>query len=298
MKNKRNYLLEATFTTSLLLLFVLFIKMLISKKTERPESTRNEATQLNNVHAAEPESQDDILPVKLGARRVMLQLNTFLPQIHLTLISVLQGLALGVLIARLEKAPPTSISTMLLYFDSLMIVVLIWHLYSSVFVVFLWPLSLWHTLLQFLLAAAQSVTFFYITQPAVWTLGCACMALIAAVIRYLNTKAVGPFNYECEKVYELDMQIEKSGARMFFLASITVGIIGALQAYLPSPMFTIGVGFVVLVAILILSWVSNVTNKRLIDMHFDNSPWAFYKYQVVKKEAINGMSSREDEDAT
>jgi hypothetical protein len=69
---------------------------------------------------AEPRSDSlDVMPVKLGAKKVAFQLNTFLPQVHLTLISVLQGVALGVLIAQFEAVSPFSLPGAFLYVDSL-----------------------------------------------------------------------------------------------------------------------------------------------------------------------------------
>ena len=109
---KRRYIIASAFAASLLLAFIRLLT------TQNPKKTESDPSAL------------DVMPVKLGAKRIAFQLNTFFPQVHLTLISVLQGVALGVLIAQFEAVSPLSFPAVLLYVDSLIGIALIWHLYA------------------------------------------------------------------------------------------------------------------------------------------------------------------------
>lgn len=230
------------------------------------------------------ETTDDSMLVKLSAKRTVVQLNTFLPQIHLTLISVLQGLALGILIAQIENHFSTTIQSILLYINSLLIIVLVWYLYSSVFVIFVWPLSFPHTLLQFCLTIAQSISFLFISQPGAWTIGVAIAAFIAGIIRFTNTKVVRPEIYERRDIFHLDMSFERQASIIFFIVSVVLATTGFFQLKYISQTLDVAVAVAELILILLLALLSHKTNTVLMKMYFENSVWAYENGQVFEKD--------------
>ena len=224
------------------------------------------------------------LLIKLSSKRTAVQLSTFLPQIHLTLVSVLQGFALSVLISQLEKEFPTSIQSVLLYIDSLLIIVLVWYLYSAVFVVFISPLSFWHTLLQFLLTIAESISFLSITNPGAWTIGMAMMLFVTAAIRFLNMKFANPNGYERKDIFDFDMMFERRASRLFFSMGVVFTAVGFIQLKQASYFLDIFVVISALLIILLLAFLSHKTNTFLIKLYFENTPWIYKNGQVFEKD--------------
>jgi len=240
---------------------------------------------------AEPKSKVlDVMPIKLGDKRLAFQLNMFLPQVHLTLISVLQGVALGVLIAQFGIVSPFSFPAMLLYIDSVIGIALIWYLYANAFLTFLWPFSAMHILLQFLLAAFESLALAFISRPAIWTLGVAVAAFVGAVIRWLNTKLVTPGSYERRDMFEFDMELERSGSMgLVLLAAISL-ILGLILLivdwqqcrYLEH--LTAAVGMVLGIILIWMLREADRAGMMLIQKHLEGSPWIFERQQLVERE--------------
>jgi len=229
----------------------------------------------------------DTMPVKLGAKRVAFQLNTFLPQVNLTLVSVLQGVALGIMIAQFGTVSPLAFPAILLYVDSLMGIALIWHLYANAFISFLWPYSSKHTLLHFSLIGAESFALAYLSRPAMWALGFAGAALVGAVIRWSNTKVVSRLNYERNDVFELDMKSEREGARDLAIMTAIALVLGIALLFVESQPFLYveltSISAVLLgIALLLALWRADRVD--VFQKHFEGSPWAFEHYQLVERD--------------
>jgi hypothetical protein len=75
---------------------------------------------------------------KIGSARTTLFLNDFLPQVYLTLVSVLQGVALSALINEFEYGL-TSLVTYGYIISSFLIIVAFWHSYLSAIFDGRWP---------------------------------------------------------------------------------------------------------------------------------------------------------------
>jgi hypothetical protein len=229
----------------------------------------------------------DTMPVKLGAKRVAFQLNTLLPQVNLTLISVLQGVALGVLVSQFTVVSPLSFPEILLYLDSLILIAVIWHLYAAAFISFVWPFSALQTLLQFLPAAIESFALAFLSQPSVWTLGIAGVAFLGALIRGLNTKIVSPTNYEREEFFNYDMKLETRG--MFLLAfigfsTLVLGIwlrIAEIQQHSYLYYLTAAVGLIVGALLLLTLWEADRASP--FEIFFKNSAWEFKHHQLSER---------------
>lgn len=267
----------------LLSFIVVFLRKIASPIYTPKHTTPDHQVKLKDASIS-TKSRDEALPIKLSSQRAAVQLSTFLPQIHLTLVSVLQGFALSVLISQLEKEFPTSIQNILLYVNSLLVIVLVWYLYSAVFVVFISPLSFWHTLLQFLLTIAESIAFLSINNSGAWTIGMAMMLFVTATIRFLNTKFAKPDGYERKDIYKLDMMFERRASRLFFSMGIIFTAIGIIQLKYDLPVLNLSVAMSALLIILLLAFVSHKTNAFLIKMYFENTPWTYEHGQVFEKD--------------
>jgi hypothetical protein len=287
-KNSRNSVLTIVLiiVAGLLSIIAVYLKKIyLGIRTSNPIVLQEQNQYSKN------ETVEDSTLIKLGAKRTVVQLNTFLPQIHLTLISVLQGLALGILIAQIESHFSITAENILLYINSLLIIVLVWYLYSSVFVIFMWPLSFLHTLLQFCLTIAQSISFLFISEPGAWTIGIAITALIAGIIRFANTQIVRPEIYERRDIFHLDMSFERQASIIFFILGVIFATTGFFQLQYASKILDITVATAVLVTILLLAFLTHKTNTVLMKMYFEKSIWSYEKGQVFEKN-INASNQK------
>jgi hypothetical protein len=122
---------------------------------------------------------------KIGRSRTILFLNDLLPQIYLTLVSVLQGVALAVLIDQFEVEFWDSSPVLYGYFiGSFLIIVAFWHSYLSSILDGRWPFHFIDTLLFFLAAMAEGLGIRHISTPAYWCLFIGLMCLIVSLIYY------------------------------------------------------------------------------------------------------------------
>lgn len=226
----------------------------------------------------------DGTPVKLGARKVALQLNTFLPQVHLTLVSVLQGVTLAILVGQFDPNQLLSSRT-LLFVDSLLVIAFIWFLYSWAFVAFQWPFSSWHTVLQFLLATLQSLAFASLSKPTMWTLWLGSVALVGAAIRYWNTKLVSPANYERPEVFHLDVQLDRDAWHRLLALGVVLLAIGGWQLYCYSEYVTLGTGLFVLLSMVWSLRDAERTTRMMIQKHFEGTSWILdERHQLVERD--------------
>lgn len=238
--------------------------------------------------------QDDIPPLKIGAKRLAIQFSTLLPQVNLTLISVLQGMALGVLIGQFKTVSPLSFPEILFYIDSVLVIAIIWHLYANAFLTFIWPFSGKHTLLQFALATVESFAFNSIANPALWVLGLSGTALIGALIRWVNTKILSSANYEREDVYILDVKTERIAAKQLFATGLILSVVGGIHLiadwqqsqYLNQLNITVALGAAVICILLLLM----ADNPMPIQNIFRDSSWLFENYQVIERETNHSQN--------
>jgi hypothetical protein len=135
-------------------------------------------------------------PLKLGPRRLHYEYSVGLPQLHMTLVSVLQGLAFGVLVSRLPL-PPQNASTadflleqhyFLPFVASSLLILLIWQqfVFAGLFIV--WPVSTLQTGLIYLITLAEILTFEVIAQISAWIVGLGFVAIVGGCIRLNNLR--------------------------------------------------------------------------------------------------------------
>jgi len=91
-------------------------------------------------------------PLTFGPKRIHYLYSVVLPQIHLTLVSVLQGIVFGVLLVSIPLPPTSSWPTILYYLldhyfylpygISSVVIIIIWIQFVEVTMFLFWPLSL------------------------------------------------------------------------------------------------------------------------------------------------------------
>lgn len=232
--------------------------------------------------------ESNTLPVRIGARRIAVQFDSLLPQVHLTLVSILQGIALGVLMESVNFKT-FKFHLFPLYVASVIVVALIWHLYANAFVAFIWPFAGWHTLLQFLLAVVEIFAFAEISEPGIWMIGLALTSVIGALIRWLNTRIVSEENYVSKSDYMLDKKIEKTAAiRMVVISFIVmvVGIIrylGGIEGYQYLELFDVVTGSSIAIVVF---WMLHQTDRdtaMLLKSIFSGSPWEYKNNHILNR---------------
>ncbi len=122
---------------------------------------------------------------KIGQARTIVFLNDLLPQIYLTLVSVLQGVALAVLIDEFRLDYWVMNPMIYGYFiGSFLIIVAFWHSYLSSMLDGRWPFHFIDTLLFFLAATAEGVGVRHISTPSYWCFFMGVMCLVVSLIYF------------------------------------------------------------------------------------------------------------------
>lgn len=138
-----------------------------------------ERTNLDEV----PRNKNGIF--KIGQSRTVLFLNDLLPQIYLTLVSVLQGVALAVLIDEFQLDFWDTNPVIYGYFiGSFLIIVAFWHSYLGSMIDGRWPFHFIDTLLFFLAATAEGLAIRHISTPPYWCLFIGVMCLVVSIIYF------------------------------------------------------------------------------------------------------------------
>ena len=100
----------------------------------------------------------------------MLFLNELLPQVYLTLVSVLQGVALAVLVDEFNFDFAGNITTYGYIVSSFLIIVAYWHSYLNGIFDGRWPFRFIDTLLFFMAAATEAIAIRNVTSASQWCL--------------------------------------------------------------------------------------------------------------------------------
>ena len=120
---------------------------------------------------------------KISRGRNILFLNELLPQVYLTLVSVLEGVVLAVLVDEFSFDVWENAPILYAYFvASLFIIVAFWFSYLSAIFDGRWPFHIIDTFLFFSAATAQAISVRYIGEPAHWCQAIIVMCIIVALI--------------------------------------------------------------------------------------------------------------------
>lgn len=221
----------------------------------------------NKSHHLEPKStqQSRILirtknrenpPLTFGPRRLHYQYSAVLPSIHLTLVSILQGIAFGVLLLGIPLSNPEQVSWNILliheyfylpYLISSLVILLIWKEFAQACLFSNWPLSALQTGLTYLIAVPEILAFRAISIPTGkddptitstmlggWLISIAFIGIIGGCIRINNLKLQDLKDYESEEVGEKSLKLEIFEGSLYIGLGILVTFISLAYFYISS----------------------------------------------------------------
>jgi hypothetical protein len=134
----------------------------------------------------------------LGPQRLHYVYSQSVPQIHLNLVAILQGVAFGVLMLNIPVPKnfdwPEVWDFALQHYLYLpfiigsLIVLLAWNQYVYAAVVFIWPMSLLQSALIFLLAVTETITFASIASIPAWLVLSGLLFVVGGLHRINNVR--------------------------------------------------------------------------------------------------------------
>jgi hypothetical protein len=121
------------------------------------------------------------------------ELESMATGVELTLASVLQGIALALLIPKIVELLTSGEYAKLPYIPaSLLLIFVVWVAFiGHALSVIAWPFDPLHHFLYFLVTASEAVLLVVIDQPAQWFLGLAGFALVMAFNTWYNRRRLG-----------------------------------------------------------------------------------------------------------
>ncbi len=178
----------------------------------------------------------------LTAQRLINQYGSMLPQIHLTLASILQGVAVVFLVSAVNIPKSLTLSgivsalaTTTLYLPflgSLMFIITAWNQFAFASLYLYWPINSTTSSLQFMLCFAEILTFANISHPSIWLLGMGATFGIGAMIRRNNRRlASRSLNRRSDTL--MRRNFGKYAAFSLILPSISLCVLGLVRITVP-----------------------------------------------------------------
>lgn len=278
------------------------------------------------MNASPPSRRDDDTPLHITGDYLVEQFKTLMPVVHLTLVSVLQGLALGALI--LNFGPPRSFLPSDLLHDipqhafylphiaSLLIMISIWNEYMAVVITTPWPLNSVNTGLQLLLVMPEFAALASVNQVGGWMFWGGVTAIMGGIIRLRDRYIVSRELYrrdgdEAGKTpYLWRLRFKRAFVWHFWLSGPVYMVLGFLRATQAVPLLSaqvrvavgsVGIAFVPfdvlapLLAIIVLA-----SNLHFDDRHFTryvNATWKLYGIPYHLNRRAQAVDVASDEQA-
>lgn len=188
---------------------------------------------------------------KIGPTRTIYFFNNLLPSIYLNLVSVLQGVVLGLLIDEFSfDFWSSSPMTYAYLFSSFLIIIAFWYSYLSAIFDGRWPFHIYDTILFFSAASAQAVAVKHVATPSLWCFSMGIMTVIVGFIYLRQIRLVNELGKQETFQHPAQINIRVRGLRLlviafvvmsaaaFFFGSVTVanpetGIAAVLAILLP-----------------------------------------------------------------
>jgi hypothetical protein len=149
-------------------------------------------------------------PLTFGPERLHYQYSVGLPQMHLSFVSVLQGLVFGVLLLGLPLPSATNLAALgqfvldqhayLAYLVSSILILVIWAQYAQNSLYAIWPLSSGQLGLSLVLSVAELLAVRAINQFGMWLVGLGAIGVIGGLIRLNNLRLQAPEDFESAKL--------------------------------------------------------------------------------------------------
>lgn len=134
-----------------------------------------------------PKNKDGLY--KVGPGRIIHYLNELVPQVYLTLVSVLQGVALAILLNEFRSHYLSSSFVGYFYFaSSFLVIVSFWYAFEIVVLIRSWPLHFIDVFIYFAAATAQCIGYQNVSTPSYWFMSIAgmCFVFVFAYSRQLT----------------------------------------------------------------------------------------------------------------
>lgn len=173
-------------------------------------------------------------PLTFGARRVHYSYSVALPQMHLTFVSVLEGLALGELVADIPLPKPSNIGPTLIaqhaylpYIVSALLILLIWKQFAHNSTFSVWPPSTSQLGLSLLVAVSQVLAFRVIGDFGQWLIGIGATGVVGGIIRLNNMRLQAPGDWESEMLDGLVRRTNRRDGSLYIILGGLVMLVGA-----------------------------------------------------------------------
>lgn len=160
-------------------------------------------------------------PLTIGPRRLHYAFSVALPAVHLTFVSILQGVIVGQLLGTLplpshvQSASPAAIGSFILaqhaylaYFISGALILIVWKQFVQVSLFYLWPLTITQIALMLLVASAEMIACREIEHFYGWLFGIGLIGFIGGIIRLYNIHLRNDWDYEFLDGRRRDNKIE------------------------------------------------------------------------------------------
>jgi hypothetical protein len=160
------------------------------------------------------------------------ELESLATSVELTLASVLQGIALAMLVPKIAELITSGALAKLPYIPaSLLLLFMVWVTFISHAISFItWPFDPLHNLLYFLIVSSEAVLLFFLDQPAQWFLSLLGFGLILGFScwynqRLLRRSAACYTSAAARALYTHIMGEQRSGL-LFMAGYCVLGVIG------------------------------------------------------------------------
>ena len=168
-------------------------------------------------------------PLTLGPKRLHYAYSVSLPLIHLTFVSIVQGVALALLLQSFPLPGATALASVgnlisfvfaqylyLPYFISGLVVVLIWKQFVQASMFLIWPLSTLQIALMLLISLVEAIAFREIMHFSAWLAGLGLVGLVGGLIRLNNLRIQSDSAFESKELQDDKIQEVLNGVLYLF----------------------------------------------------------------------------------
>lgn len=181
-------------------------------------------------------------PLTLGPQRVHYQFSVALPQIHLTFVSILQGIALYVLLVNMPLPNGTTLQSVLVfvgtqyaylpYVISGALILVIWKQFVEATMFYIWPLSSVQLGLELLISASEIIAFREVRNFGAWIVCLSIIGWVGGAIRLNNLRLRSRQDFESLEALRRDIMGEVvSGVLYIALGSVVFGAVIAVPLW-------------------------------------------------------------------
>jgi len=190
---------------------------------------------------------DEKPSLKLGPQRLHYQFSITVPQAHLTFVSVLQGVALGVILLNIPF-PPTSLTSStvwpylinsqhlyLPFILSAVLILMIWKEFVQASMYLNWPLTVRQLGLTMLIAVVEIITFRTIDNIVAWLIGLGLIGVVGGIIHWNNLQIQAPTDFDSADTAKSSRSEETAIGTKYFLLGVL--IIGSTLTWRLTPLY-------------------------------------------------------------